>query len=120
MKFALFCISLLLLTGCNHRDTRLREQIVGTWTNDNNFVMTFAADGGLVSRWAMPAKELTYQGMWTVQDGVLVSTLTNCIAQGTTNFEAVGSVDHFKIVQADHNDLVFAGEGQTISLKRKR
>ena len=84
---------LLLLVAC-HRETELREQVTGTWVPDNTFDMTLAADGSLISRWTLPAKSVEYQGTWKIQSGKVVSTITNCIAQGTTNVQPVGTVDN--------------------------
>jgi hypothetical protein len=118
MKFALVGVSLLVLSGCGRPDAELRGQMVGTWTNQN-FVMTLADDDSFVSGWGTTNRKVTYQGTWTVKGGTIVTILTNCIAQGTTNIESVGTVDRFKIVQANQNDLVYTKENQTISLKRK-
>lgn len=118
MKSALLFASLLLFAGCNRRDADLRQHIAGTWTRDS-FEMTLSAEGSFVSRWTHSTSSLIYQGTWTVRDGGVVSTITNCIAHGTTNFEAVGSVERWAIVRLDRSDLVWSNEGQTISLKRK-
>ena len=120
MRFTLtFVLLSLLFIGCSRRDAKLREQITGTWTRDGKFEMRLLADGSFVSYWALSNKSLTYQGTWKIQDGSMVSTLTNCIAEGTTNFERVGSVDHFAIIRADLTDLVYSNSGQMISLTRK-
>ncbi len=111
---------LLLLAGCSRRDAELRKHITGTWTGNNTFEITLAADGSLVSHYAWPTKSITYQGTWKVQDGDIISGLTNCTAQGTTNFEPAGRTDHFTVLKADDTDLVWSVDGQTISLKRKR
>ena len=118
MKFAFLFASLLLLTGCSP-DTKLRDQITGTWAREDTYQTTLAADGSFISQWTLPTKTLIYQGTWKIQDGGVVSTVTNCIAQGTTNFQAVGSVDRWVIVRLDRSDLVWSNDGQTISLKRK-
>ncbi|HZR19130.1 MAG TPA: hypothetical protein VFE51_17720 [Verrucomicrobiae bacterium] len=118
MKFAPLFTSLLLLVGCDRRDATLREQIVGAWARDG-FEMTLAADGRYVSRWTQPAKNLTYQGMWKIQDGDIISTLTNSVVQGTTNSQAIGSVDRWVLLRLDHNNLVWSNNGQTVYLKRK-
>ena len=114
-----FLFALLLLAGCRRGDTELHDQIAGTWKGPGTFEMTLAADGTFVSQSTLPAKRLTYQGTWKVQDGGVVSTLTNCNAEGTTNFQAVGSVEHWAILRADRTDLVWSNNGQTISFKRK-
>ena len=110
---------LLVLSACSRED-KLREQLTGTWTRDDTFQMTLAADGSFVSQWTLPTKSLTYKGTWKVQDGAVVSTITNSIARGTTNFQAAGTVDRWVIVKVAGDDLVWSNAEQTISLKRKR
>jgi len=122
MKHTIVFIFLgLLLTGCGRHDAELQKKMAGSWSGGVFFKMTLAPDGSYVSEWAHTngLTYLTYQGTWAVRDGQLISTLTNCIAQDTTNFEAVGSVHRFKIVQADDSSLVYAEGTQTISLKRR-
>ena len=120
MRFTLtFALLSLLFLGCSRRDAKLSEQITGTWTLNDKFETKLSADGSFVSHWALSNKSLTYQGTWKIQDGGMVSTLTNCIADGTTNFERVGSVDHFAIIRADSTGLVFSNNNQMISLTRK-
>ena len=112
-------VFLLLLSACR-RETKLQEQLAGTWTRDDTFQMTLATDGSFVSQWTLPTKSLTYEGIWKMEDGSVVSTITNSIARGTTNFQAAGTVDRWVIVKIDNNDLVWSNAEQTISLKRKR
>lgn len=119
VKCGLLLAWFLLLAGCSRRDTALSQQIVGTWTRES-FEITLSADGSFVSQWTRPTSSLTYQGTWRLQDSSVVSTtVTNCTAQGTTNFQAVGSVDRWVIIRANRSDLVWSNSGQTISLKRK-
>ena len=111
----------LLLTGCGRHDAQLQKAIAGCWSRGLFFKMTLSPDGSFVSDCTHTngLTYLTYQGTWSVRDGQLISTITNCIAQDTTNFEAVGSVDRSKIVQADDSNLVYVADAQTISLKRR-
>ncbi|HSY18256.1 MAG TPA: hypothetical protein VK815_07985 [Candidatus Acidoferrales bacterium] len=118
-RSALMLISFLLLAGC-HREAKLRDQIAGTWMRDEAYEITFASDGSFVSRISRPTQHLTYQGVWKVDASDIVYTVTNCIAQDTTNFQAIGSVDRLAIVRIDHSDLVWSNTGQRIELKRKK
>jgi hypothetical protein len=116
MKYSITLILLtLILTGCGSREAKLHKQMTGTWTNSNIVKITLASDGSLVTRWK---QGVTYQGTWTIQNGEFVSTITNCIPDGTTNFEAVGSVDRGRIISVDAHHLVYEIQGQTISLRR--
>lgn len=115
MKYTVTLILLtLILTGCGSRDAKLHKQMTGTWTN-SNIVVTLASDGSFVTRWK---QGVTYQGTWTVQNGESVFTITNCIPDGRTNFEAVGSVDRAWIINVDAHHLVYEIQGQTISLRQ--
>ena len=118
----------LQLTGCGRYDAELQRNdaalhrnMVGSWSRGPFFKMTLAPDGSFVSDVAHTngLTYLTYQGTWGVRDGQFIATTTNCIAQNTTNFEAVGSVNRYKIIQADDSNLVYGVPGQTISLKRR-
>jgi hypothetical protein len=112
----------LLLTGCGRHDAQLQKAITGSWSDGFFFKITLAPDGSWESQWARPTNGLTYltyQGTWAVKDGLLVSTLTNCVAVGTTNFVPVGNVQRCKIVQADDSNFVYVADAQTISLKRR-
>ena len=120
MKSALLVPLLLLVGGCSRRDAELCDQIIGTWTNDDVFEVTLNPDDSFISKWTRPASKVTYLGTWRVQDGVVVSEITNAIAQGTTNLQVVGTVDRWVIIRADCTDLVWSNDGQTISLKRKK
>ncbi|MCF7709299.1 MAG: hypothetical protein K9N52_10410 [Verrucomicrobia bacterium] len=119
MKFILLFVSVLLISGCKPSDAKIREQITGTWARDDTFEMTLTKDGGFISQWKSTTNNLTYYGTWKIQDGDIVSVLTNFNAHGNTNVAPLG-VNHHKIMQIDSNDLVLSNEGQTVSLKRKR
>jgi len=120
MKYPSLVIALsLVLFGCGRRDTQLQKELVGSWVRDSYFEMSLSPDGSFVSRVTTTKYNLTYQGTWKIQDGSMVSTLTNGIAAGTTNFERVGSVDRYAIIRADSTHLVYSNDGQTISFRRK-
>ena len=81
--------------------------------------MCLSSDGTFFSHWTTTNKSVIYQGKWKLQDGSMITTLTNCVAEGTTNFERVGTVHSFQIIQVDSTSLVYSYENQTISLSRK-
>jgi len=109
----------VVLFGCGRSDSQLQKKVVGNWARDSYFDMRLFPDGSFVSRWTTTNHILTYQGTWKIQDGSMVSTITNCIAEGTTNFERVGSVDRYAIIRADSTDLVYSNNNQIISFRRK-
>jgi len=112
-------IPLLLLAACSP-GSKLRDRLTGTWTRGDTFEMTLAADGRFISQWKVPTKSLTYMGTWKVQGSSVVSIITNCSAQDTTNFEKVGTTEHWVIIRADQSELVWSNNEQTVSLKRKK
>lgn len=108
----------VLLFGCS-RDPQLRKEVVGNWKRDSYFKMTVSPDGSFVSHWTTTNKSLTYQGTWKVQAGMMVSTITNCMAEGYTNYQPVGTVESFAIISANATDLVYSNNNQIISFRRQ-
>jgi hypothetical protein len=119
LRFLPLLFLALALPGCDRGETKLHQELAGTWVRDSQFEMKLSADGSFVSHGAVSNQSWTYQGTWKLRDGCLVSTLTNCIAEGTTNFERVGSVESCTIIRADATTLVFSNDNQIISLRRK-
>jgi hypothetical protein len=118
----------LLMVSCRPDDSRLKEQIVGTWTPENSdgfylFVITLNSDGSFQSKAKTsstnPAKEWNYAGSWQLKDGILLSTITNSSGQNTTNLEAVGTIERWRIAVLDDSNLKLEGQAQTNSFKRK-
>ena len=109
----LLFVAMMLLSGCGREDTKLRQQISGTWKRDNTTwtrdevaEMTLSTNGAFVTKWTTAKWKLTIEGIWTVQGGVLILKSTNCLAEGTTNYMPVGTVERSKIIQADGSVLV--------------
>ena len=109
----------LLLFGCGRGDAQLQKEVTGDWTRGSYFQMSLSPDGSFVSRWAITNVNLTYQGTWKIEGGSMVSTITNCIAEGTTNYERVGSVEHWAIIRVDSTGLVCSNNNQVVSYTRK-
>jgi hypothetical protein len=59
-----------------------------------------------------------YEGTWDVKDGVLVLSISNAVARNTTNVEANGSVDNFRVSQVDGSHLVLERNGSTTYFHR--
>ena len=120
MKYPSLILGLsLLLVGCNRQDAQLQKKVIGSWARDTYFQMTLSPDGSFVSHWTTTNASPTYKGTWKVQAGTMISTITNCIANGTTNFERVGSVDSFTIVRANSKELVYSNQNQIITFRRE-
>jgi hypothetical protein len=101
----------LLLAGCNGQDTKIRQQIVGNWTNSGlgmSFIIT--SDGSFSS--ARPSHHNAYEGTWLIKDGVLITTVTN--ATGTNLTVKAGDVRDFKIVHLDDHQFYFQDRKQAV------
>ena len=124
MRFMLaFALLSLLLTACDRHDASLHKQLVGTWARGDSGVLTIDLDGSFQSRWTTVltnvTKEWLYAGTWNVRDGFLISTVTNSETRNSTNSEAVGSVDRFRIISIDSSHLVNGIGGVTNYLERR-
>jgi hypothetical protein len=114
----------LLLTGCNRGDTKLRQQIAGTWiTSDSNGIIKINSDGSFVTKWTIANTntiyKLIYEGTWQIKDGIMISTISK--ADGYERHEVVGTVDRYKIIRLNDRELFYEfGTNQTIMLNRKR
>jgi len=64
-------------------------------------------------------KTWNYGGTWRVQDAFLVTTITNASANGSTNFESVGSVSRVKIIKLNSRFLILGSNDQTNYFTRK-
>jgi hypothetical protein len=127
VTFALLC---LLLTGCDLRDARLREKLVGTWVlGDSDVgrsgVMVIRSYGSMYSDFTHgsgpSAKEVVFQGTWIVKDGYFLLTATNIINPDSIKVEPVGTTERAKIVKLDGTTLEILYErDQKISWQRKR
>jgi hypothetical protein len=117
-SFMILAFSVVLF-GCGRSDSQLQKKVVGNWVRDSYFTMRLFPDGSFASHWTSTNKSLTYQGTWKIQAGSMVSTITNCIVEGYTNFKPVGTVESYAIVQADANDLVCSNNNQIISFRRQ-
>jgi hypothetical protein len=123
MRFALsfFTVS-LLLSGCNHRDSELRQKITGTWIpNSSNGTITVASDGSFVSKFSVIRtnipSELVYQGIWQIKDGVLIATITN--VDGLEPHAPLGQIDKMKIIHMDEHEMTYLIDSQTMTARRK-
>ncbi len=105
-------------------EAKLQRRLTGTWAIEGRGIMTLGPDGTFSSRWtnthAIPTAVWEYDGVWTVTNGACVHTITNSQSWGTTNREAGGSTDLYRILALDEHELVWESEGQTNSLTRMK
>ena len=117
---ALLVPSLLLWQHFKHpSDSKLTQQIAGTWTRGEFFSQTYSPDGSFSTSIGHSNGLVTYQGTWLVKDQALIKTITN--AQGTGSHRAgepVGSVDSSKIIHLDDHQFAFVADGHTMTLTR--
>jgi hypothetical protein len=72
------------------------------------------------SQYSIPdgTSQWTYGGTWDVKVGVLVLSISNAVARNTTNVEANGSVDNFRVSKVDGSHLVLERNGITTYFHR--
>ena len=126
-----------VMTACNRRDeakptsgdVQLRNRMTGSWfQNDGHLkgMLTLAADGSFSAGWtnvaANPTRAWTFEGNWQIANGVCAMKLTKSRSWNITNSHLVGSVEHWRIVRADDQELVWVSEsvGQTNTLTRRK
>jgi hypothetical protein len=110
----------LLLIGCEQPDAKLYKQVVGTWTHEGSFLMTFDSDGTFNSKLGNSNRNLNYFGTWLVKEDFLIQTLTNKSALNWINSEKVGNVDRSKIISVNGNQLTLEFNANKISYERRR
>jgi len=113
----------LLVTACDRREPKFPNALVGTWAQTNHGIMTLVGDGTFHSQWtnffAKPTIDWTYDGIWEIDEAILVCVVTNAESRNTTNASVVGSVERYSIVRLDKNRLVTESGGQTNSFERR-
>jgi hypothetical protein len=139
MKTFIFIATSMFLTACGRQDrpqelsgdVTLRQKITGTWSVDNE-VITFSQDGSCSAKFTNSLNILVLDKTWKIKDGDIILTVTNTDSMWrTTNRVAVGAlkhlrymapgtVEHFRIIQADGTNLVWQDlDGIKISMERK-
>ena len=64
------------------------------------------------------ASQWLYEGTWEVKDGVLVLSISFANSRNTTNVEAVGTVDNYRVVKVDASKLALEKDGVTTDFHR--
>jgi hypothetical protein len=73
-RFA-YLLPALLLAACAHqetRDLRLRQQVLGTWSQGDSAEVTFLPDGSFHSLAKSGTNDAKYDGTWDIRSGVLI------------------------------------------------
>jgi hypothetical protein len=112
MRFSIIFILLsLLIVGCGRRDTKMREQICGSW---NDGMITYLSDGSWHFHSELVVSNVTLKwtsdGTWDVKDGYLISTTTNSTSENTTERPSVGRISRSKITFLDAHNLCYTNE----------
>jgi hypothetical protein len=141
MKTLLTICSLIVASFCNGQsvgitntppsDTKLAEQITGTWTKDTFNVKTFSwtdpviytdtisPDGSFSYSFGHKSALVTFQGTWLVKEGEFVMTFTNSYGTGNHGAEPVaGKVERCKIIRVDDHQFTYEIGGHTNTLTR--
>ena len=118
-----FIVLSFLLMACSRRDASVHDRIIGSWVHGDSGEITLLPNGSFHSKWTIALTNVTqewiYDGTWGVKEGVLISTVTNSSANNTTNSQAIGSIDRFKIIQLDSIHLAI-DIGQKTNLFNRR
>jgi hypothetical protein len=101
MRIVLTLMALCFLaTACGKKDTDLRQQIMGTWTQGPH-TLTLAYDGSYIS--IFPGRPMiTYQARWRVERGYLVVTdlKSNSVPMAGNTVVKIVSVDKHHLEMA--------------------
>jgi len=106
------------LTACHKQssDAVIRQKTVGTWSlGALSGTMTFSKNGDFTSKWTRirqnVSSELTYDGIWKIENGFLVMVITN--ATGPEPREPVGFTNHLKVISINQNQMVYQSNSYT-------
>jgi len=123
---AIFLFAGLLISSCARRDGRdsmLRQQIVGTWSQGLSAETTFLADGRFQSDLKRAASDVRIDGTWDVRGGALVFStkhVTESYRPSATHIESVSGSPNpifHKILAVDGTRLTVLTEDPQIGAK---
>ena len=108
---------------------QIRELFTGNWMQEDSMGSLVLHSRGRFTRRIFGRKiqqdsipdgtsQWLYEGTWDVKDGVLVLSISNAVARNTTNVEANGSVDNFRVSKVDGSHLVLEKDGVTTYFHR--
>ncbi len=108
---------------------QIRELFTGNWVQEDSMgSLVLHSRGGFdrrifgrkIQQDSIPdgTSQWLYEGTWDVQDGLLVLSISNAVARNTTNVEANGSVDNFRVSKVDGTHLVLERNGITTYFQR--
>jgi hypothetical protein len=116
-KFTFIILALsLLLTACNRRDSKLDQQIAGTWTREGSGTLTFAPDGSFLIVVVKPDHTNSFAGTWQTKHRVLIMTLTNAPVINVRSL--IGGVEQYNIIAVNDHEFLYEESGQTNTLSR--
>ena len=120
-RIGIFFAATFLLTACHRQDTKLEEQIIGTWTNSNgDYEITFHANKHLYSM--VRNKDRTdihfFDGRWQIKTGILAMIFSTNNFKTTQTFSLPFQLtnDELSYHQLGTNE---GYEPFTVKLKRK-
>jgi hypothetical protein len=109
--FAIVLLIAVALLSLHHykrpNDAELRQRVVGSWIGpSDNLELTMSSDGSYVSKFMREGMDYAYEGTWKIKDGFLITTLTANKSTNTKHTMHVGSVESFRIVHVDDQELI--------------
>ena len=108
-------------------DTVIRQRVVGAWSpilsrgrSDTSVATEMRRDGSFVSKWTTATNEITIEGGWNVERGVMVLTETNVIGGDIHKHGPL--IQRFRILRIGNDELIYqdgtSGLTNLFTLKR--
>jgi hypothetical protein len=119
--FAIVLLIAVALLSLQHyrrpNDAELGQRVVGGWVGPSDILeMTMSSDGSYVSKFTRKGLDYEFDGTWKIKDGFLIMTLTANKSTNTKHTPQVGSVERFRIIHVDDQELIDeVGDGGTVS-----
>jgi len=101
----------------------LRKALLGKWMHEGGDFVSLASDGGFSSSWtntySPPTQVWGYQGTWTLNNDVLVFTVTNRSSGDSANMEKDTTEERWRLITVNDGELVSEFMNQTNTFYRR-
>ncbi len=88
-----------MLTACKKSDTKLSQQVPGTWTRDSSDILVIDSDGSWSIKPSSGSPKNIYAGTWHIKGGILIMTMTNASSNGFAKSRILRVDDHQLVYQ---------------------